>query len=272
MRAALPTFYGSQFLADRRLVLRSKSGAQFAVEPRDLGTYFAMLNNGPLCPTHVLETCIKHLSDGDVMYDIGANIGFITVEIAHHFRGRVRLAAFEPQKSLANRIAVSAMLNDTPNVEVFDVLLGEAEGSTELFVASNTAHASLRPRSRDAKPTTLPVVTLDSLLEREALPPPALIKLDVEGSELSVLRGAVRTLKAHQPYLIFEADENMRRFGYTKKELFGLIRSAHDYTFYDVECDDGGHFLGVRRVEGAEASIRDDILAVPRNRPLRWPV
>jgi hypothetical protein len=115
-------------------------------------------------------------------------------------------------------------------------------------------------------------VTLDSLLEKGALAPPALIKLDVEGSELSVLRGAVRTLEAHQPYLIFEADENMQRFGYTKKELFELIRSAHDYTFYDVECDDGGHFLRVRRVEGAETSIRDDVLAVPRDRPLRWPV
>jgi len=62
------------------------------------------------------------------------------------------------------------------------------------------------------------------------------------------------TLKAHQPYLIFEADENMQRFGYSKKELFELIRSAHDYSFYDVEADEGGTFSRVRRVEGAADS------------------
>jgi FkbM family methyltransferase len=231
-----------------------------------------MLNNGPLCPTHVLETCIRHLSEGDVMYDVGANIGFITIEVAHHFQGRIRIAAFEPQKSLADRIAISAMLNDSPSIEVFDVLLGDTEGTTELFVASNTAHASLRPRTRDAKPVTRPIVTLDSLLEKGAILPPTLIKLDVEGSELSVLRGALRTLEAHQPYLIFEADANMQRFGYSKKELFELIRSTHDYSFYDVECDSDGHFARVRRLEGAADSSRDDVLAVPKKRRLHWPI
>jgi FkbM family methyltransferase len=251
------------------MVVRSGSGAQFAVAPTDLGTYFAMLNNGRQYPAHVLETCKRHLREGDVMYDIGANIGYITVEIAHHFSGRVEVVAFEPQPELANAIAVSAALNGVSSVTVFDTLLGEGEGTADLFLVGNSAHASTKARALGAKRVERPVTTLDALLQRQSLRPPTLMKIDVEGSELSVLRGAQRTLREHQPYLLFEADSNMSRFGYSKAELFELIRSAYDYTFYDVESDAHGHLARIRRVEGAAVSSRDDILAVPSNKLVR---
>jgi len=131
------------------------------------------------------------------------------------------------------------LLNGVPNVQVFDVLLGEAEGTADLFVSGNTAHASMR-RAFGAKPVTRPITTLDAILQKQSIPPPTFIKLDVEGSELSVLRGAPRTLREHQPYLLFEADENMNRFGYSKGELFDLIRGAQRLFFYDVQCDPKG--------------------------------
>lgn len=230
-----------------------------------------MLNNGPNYPTHVLETCKRHLSPGDVMYDAGANIGYITVEIAHHFSGRVRVVAFEPQRELAQAIAVSALLNGVSDLVVFDALLGEAEGSADLFMTGTSAHASIRPRAGGAKRVPRPVTTIDALVQAQSIPPPTLIKLDVEGSELSVLRGAQRALRDHRPYLVLEADANMDRFGYSKADLFALISSAHDYSFYDLERDRNGHLGCIRRVESASASSCDDILAVPGNRPLRWP-
>jgi len=271
MRAALPTFCGSHLLGERKMVLRSSTGALFAVEPTDLGTYFAMLNNGVYYPTHVLETCVLHLRDGDVMYDVGANIGHVTIEVAHHFSG-VQVVAFEPQTELARAIAVSASLNGLSSVTVFDVLLGEAEGSADLFVARNSAHASTKARSRGAKRVPRLVTPLDTLLQTQSLPPPTLIKLDVEGSELSVLRGAQRTLREHHPYIVFEADANMDRFGYSKAELFELIRAANDYSFYDVESDTGGHLGRIRRLESASTSSCDDVLAVPSSRALRSPM
>jgi hypothetical protein len=51
--------------------------------------------------------------------------------------------------------------------------------------------------------------------------------------------------------------------------LFEVIRSASDYSFYDLECDRNGHLGGIRRVEQASASSCDNILAVPADRPLR---
>jgi len=269
MRAALPTYCGSRFLNDRKMIVRSKTGALFAVEPSDLGTYFSMLNNGLLYPTQVLETCIQHLSGGDVMYDIGANIGFVSIEVAHHFAGGVRVKAFEPQPRLSHAIAISARLNRV-DIDVFDLILSEGEGQAEIFVSSNTAHASLKPRNRGAVGVTRPMAALDALIQGQTMAPPSLIKLDVEGSELAVLRGARRTLSEHRPYLLFEADSNMERFGYSKQDLFELIRSSADYTFYDVQSDSQGKFGRVRRVEHAGESLRDDVLAVPPDKPLMW--
>ena len=200
------------------------------------------------------------------MYDVGANIGYITVELAHHFSGRVQVFAFEPQAQLAQAIAISARLNGLQTVDVFDVILGEREGSAALFLTSTSAHASIIGRKSDAKMVKRAMMTMDALVEQKVLRPPTLIKLDVEGAELSVLRGARQTLRQHQPYLLFEADVNMSRFGYAKADLFALIRETHEYSFYDVECDANGHFSRVRPADSASASSCEDVLAVPKGR------
>jgi len=268
MRAAFPNLVGARLLSESKIVLRSASGARFAVEPSDLGNYLSMLNGGFLYPRHVLDTCLRLLVPGDVFFDVGANIGFVTIEVAHAFAGEVRVFAFEPQPGLAEKLDVSAALNGITSVRVFDMLLGEElEGTTTLYLAPNSAHASVVARSKNPREVTRQRTTIDHLVDSGTIAPPRVIKIDVEGAEAQVLRGARKTIAVHRPALIFEADDNMTRFRSSKRELFDVIASCGDYRFYDVVATSHGTLDAIRVIASADASRSDDVLALPADRP-----
>jgi hypothetical protein len=93
--------------------------------------------------------------------------------------------------------------------------------------------------------------------------PPDVIKIDVEGAELQVLQGAERLLKERPPYLVFEADDNMMRFGYSRKDLFSYLRKQADFTIFGIR-EDGLAPLH----ESLEDPETRDFLAVPPGREL----
>ncbi len=264
-RAALPTWVGTRFLRDRKYVLRSDSGCLFAVEPTDFGTYLAMLRGGPNYPSHVFEVCRRHLDRHGVLYDVGANIGYVSMEIARSDLHDVRVFAFEPQSQLAEKLAISSHLNGVDSrLKVFDCLLGDEHGSEkEIFASPNSSHTSMVARTSGSTSILRDMATIDELVASGTIPPPTVVKIDVEGAELLVLRGARRVCSERRPYLVFEADENMQRFGYSKAQLFELVRQFGAYEFHDVYTDGKGGLGEIVRLHRAEDSRSDDILAVP---------
>ena len=74
------------------------------------------------------------------------------------------------------------------------------------------------------------------------IPPPNVIKIDVEGGELAAFRGAESTLRRHQPQIVFESDENTPRFGYTRREMCGFLAGLAPYRFLKIEPAGTGFF------------------------------
>jgi FkbM family methyltransferase len=145
--------------------------------------------------------------EGQVAYDIGAHAGSHTALMArraHH------VYSFEPEPSAFARLAELVSLNSVTNVTLFAVALGHQPGSFPLALPQDgqDVAGTLEPdfqRTLDEAPSiNVPVVSLDDWLRLLDLAPPDFMKIDVEGFEDEVLRGAQRTLEEARPELLVE--------------------------------------------------------------------
>jgi FkbM family methyltransferase len=248
-----PRQIGRRFGGKMRDTIHTASGAQLAIDPASLDMYCSIEKNGGLWDPEVLEICCRFLKPGAVFYDIGANVGLMAVEVAKRFADQVRVFAFEPQPSLARTIAISASLNKFQNLRVFPIMLGKEPGRAELFIASHSIHASAISREAGAAVIHCPVGTIDEMLADGLLAPPDVIKIDVEGGEFDVFRGAQKTIAEHRPAITFESDENANRFGYTRKQLCDFLRETGKYRFYAIDRE---------KLTPAEAAIEKNDFSV----------
>jgi FkbM family methyltransferase len=179
----------------------------------------------------VQEALRRHVFLGAVVYDVGANLGFFTILSARLTGPDGRVDAFEPVPQCADAVRANAALNGFGAVHVHELAAGEHDRDAELLVPGEHAWAHLADRGRhwDTRyAVTVPVRSLDALIASGELPPPDVIKLDVEGSEIAVLRGLAQTLRAHAVVVVCELHETnaevlalMESLGYTVENLEG---------------------------------------------------
>ena len=142
-------------------------------------------------------------ADG-VFVDVGAYFGWYSL-VAAHERPRARVLAFEPVAASFARLEENRRANAVANVAAFRLALGDAESTARMALppAANggSAHLSAEGESVGER---VRVTTLDRVVEDERLPRVDVVKIDVEGAEVEVLRGARRTLERFRPLLLVE--------------------------------------------------------------------
>jgi FkbM family methyltransferase len=148
-----------------------------------------------------------HLRPGDIACDVGANKGSFVYWLSR-WVGHGRVVAFEPQPELARLLTELCRADGLDNVTVEAKAVYSHAGRQELFLPSGyQPGASLTHVAAEARNFTtvsVPLVALDDYFE--ASDPVALLKIDVEGAELGVFRGAERILRRHAPLLVFECE------------------------------------------------------------------
>jgi FkbM family methyltransferase len=140
----------------------------------------------------------EHLRHGDVVYDVGANVGFFTLLGSRLVGTGGRVVAFEPFPVALEYLNRHLELNGIDNVTVIEAAVSEA-----------ARRASFREdpvitmgRLVEGGDLEVDVVSLDEIYIEGELPPPDLIKIDVEGEELKVLRGASLLLRDREPMIL----------------------------------------------------------------------
>jgi FkbM family methyltransferase len=166
------------------------------------------------------------LRPGAVAIDIGANIGVWSL-LAAERQPDVRIHAFEPVPDVAAQCRRHLTLNGLEMV-VLNVAAVAAEDGDAAFYAirtDNTGASSLIRRRVPADEITVPVITLDSYVERARLDRVDVVKVDVEGAERLVFIGGRRTLsRADAPAIFFEVDERLcAAAGTTPREVKAVL-------------------------------------------------
>ena len=268
-KSFIPRLIGRVFCRDARAAIVTASGAKLAIDPLNLDIYTCINNQNGQWDPHVLNACKSVLEPTDTFYDIGANAGFLTIEAAKYLtqlnqEQQGQVIAFEPQARLAKTIAISTALNQLENAKIYSTMLGSSSGTASLFVPSHSVHASAISREANAKEIKCEVCTIDQLIGENIIIPPNLIKIDVEGGELDVFKGCTETLEKYKPFLIFESDQNMQRFGYGRKELLEFLNQCAAYQYY---------YIGTNSFVEVDPDIESeeyaDILAVPPGKQLK---
>ena len=147
------------------------------------------------------------VTPGDICYDIGGWRGYFSGVMALAKAGRVFV--FEPLPENAERVRRIIGLNPELPITLFDCAVGESNGKAKLLVMPESSMARLATSEfetpeREIDSITVDVATLDSLIERNVIPAPDLVKIDVEGAELSVLKGLSRSLRVQKPAFFIE--------------------------------------------------------------------
>jgi FkbM family methyltransferase len=150
----------------------------------------------------IMDRCITAESTA---IDVGANIGLITVALATVIRSGM-IYSFEPSPKAFPALTETLKANRVGNARTFQLALAEREDTFGFSDNPLSAAAShLRDASSlDAATTEVRATTLDAFVDRERIPRVDFIKIDVEGFEQEVLKGAARTLRDHRPNVFLE--------------------------------------------------------------------
>lgn len=169
-------------------------------------------------PKELLDTALEHVREGDVVWDIGANVGVFTFAAASLVGSRGHILAVEPDIWLANLIQKSAKLssNQGLSIDVLPVAIAENCGIEAFLVAARGRASNClensggRSQSGGFRARNLvPTFSLDKLLTISEKP--SFIKIDVEGAELLVLKGAKKILSESRPIIYCETGLEYRK-------------------------------------------------------------
>ena len=187
--------------------LQTRYGTMF-VPDTDSGQYWWLANIAASPEDEFIEKvcCLLDERPTGIAIDVGANFGCWTLALRQHAKFVI---AFEPQRCCHDLIQQSLVANKTKNVILYNMAVGEKSGQVlvpnlDIEMASNFGGVSLLETSQDVETYTVDQIALDD--SGAMLRPASFIKIDVEGGELAVLRGARNLIAADRPILMLEMD------------------------------------------------------------------
>lgn len=247
----------SPLLQDRPIVYRLEPGVvvRGELEEHQFLYYFAYgLSQDP---SFRLARRIVRLHD--TVIDVGANFGFWLMGVARRAGAEAAVHAFEPFPANCQRLIEHLELNRLTWVRCHPMAVGATPGEAGFIgpAETNRGLGSLAP-SGVGGGLHVPVTTLDAFCREHGLSRVDLLKVDVEGAELQVFRGAQGLLASREaPIIMFEVGDTLAsRFGTTSAEVKHLLEASG----YSIFRFDG---VRLRRVSAlAPHAASEDLFAL----------
>jgi len=194
-------------------------------DPRTAVTCLAAFGEYEPIETRILR---KIARDSSVIVDIGANVGFYTVELAFSMPSNGILFSFEPVEHTNIQLRQNVELNGLENVQVFKLGLSNLESETEIFLPNKSVSSAASLRNLHPQEVVFSEIiklkTLDSVFESQHIDNCDLIKIDVEGGELQVIQGGKKLIEKYKPTIFAELLRKWSSaFSYHPNEVMRLL-------------------------------------------------
>lgn len=235
-KGAVPRFIGRLAHPWINHYLVTRHGAKLPIVPEALDVFVQMKSQHNSFDYWVFRVLNKAVRPGDIVFDIGANVGYLSVELAtYRRRDEITVIAFEPQRQLARGIRQAARLNDLDNLFVEECVVGSETGGIIFSQMRHSVHGTAVNGAENAIARyTVRQICIDASVSDGHLRPPNVMKIDIEGYEYEALRGASRTLADHKPIVIFEMSPMTEFAGHTPADFVRLFRNCGDYRFFTL--------------------------------------
>lgn len=192
----------------------------------------------------IVRRILESVEPSDTFYDIGANVGTYTCFAASKL-GPGQTVAFEPEPRNVARLQQNLDLNRL-DAEILEVALTDTDGTVHLELSGDEVGEGEHAIAASGGENTITVDAArgDSVIDDRGLRPPTVLKIDVEGAELDVLRGMRETLREHCRLVYVEVHvDELERYGGTDPELRTLLE---DLGFEVTEIGDRGEHVFLR--------------------------
>ncbi len=176
-----------------------------------------------------VEAIQKTVREDDIAYDVGAHVGYFSVLMGDIVGSGGKVIAFEPRGLNLGYLQKHVSVNNCDNVKIVSKAVGDHSGHAKLETrtGSGTGYIS------DTGDEDVEITSIDELVESGALPAPTFLKIDVEGGEMAVLRGARKVIERQRPRMILatHGDE-------IDAECRALLREWN-YDMQDIDHESG---------------------------------
>ncbi len=251
------------YLNLQNVTLRSKGGDVFVVPHLRESVGFELLINGEYeCDTR--QFLLQSLSLGGTFVDVGANIGALTIPAARRVGSSGRVVVIEASPYVFGYLEENVRMNGISNVVSIGCAVHDHDEAEVSFWDAPTDHFGMGSLAPQFHPDATKIVarTLDGLLAKEAVDHVDVLKVDVEGFESSVFRGARRLLTGPRPPVVLfefcdwaeargveavgDAQEFLRDLGY---QILRLSRQGSSGTPLENTLTEGFAMLIASRSE-----------------------
>lgn len=181
-----------------------------------------------------MQNYVKSMRGTAVVFDVGANIGMHSLILAEKFPKSI-IYSFEPIKETFNFLKKNVEINSLVNMNPHNLAVSNKVGKLLMTGDEGTGNHIIKTKQRNT--TAVNTITLDRFVKEKKVTRIDLMKIDVEGAELMVLKGGLETIKKFKPVMVIEIFENWTdRYDYKPKEIFDLLLSL-GYSYRLVESN-----------------------------------
>ncbi len=192
----LPQLRVLRLRSKTRYIIREIVGNKMFLDLKDPGISSDLLRDGIREP-FLTEAIQKEIRVGDVIVDIGANIGYYALQEAMIVGDSGKVYAIEPVPENVDLLKKNIELNNYSNIEVFQLAVGGVNQTNYVYITDCRNTASMIKTQASIDKVTVEVTTLDEFLKNK--PRPNLIRMDVEGYEVEIVKGMRGLLKSNMP-------------------------------------------------------------------------